>query len=54
MKSFAELHDHLTPGELLAGGADRHPVFRDFWESASADSFAPPESVIRLRYSKLY
>ena len=54
VKSFAELHDHLTPGELLAGGADRHPVFRDFWESASADSFAPPESVIRLRYSKLY
>ncbi|TDR55955.1 glutamate synthase domain-containing protein 2 [Halomonas ventosae] len=54
VKSFAELHDRLTPGELLAGGADRHPVFRDYWESANADSFAPPETVARLRNSKLY
>jgi len=54
VSSFAELHDRLTPGELLAGGADRHAVFRDFWESARSDSFAPPEAVIRRRDSKLY
>ncbi|TDO00104.1 MULTISPECIES: FMN-binding glutamate synthase family protein [Halomonas] len=53
VKSFSELHDHLTPGELLSGGADRHPVFRDYWESAHAESFSPPEAVIQLRYSKL-
>ncbi|MDT0501070.1 MULTISPECIES: FMN-binding glutamate synthase family protein [unclassified Halomonas] len=54
VKSFAELHDFLTPGELLVGGAERHPVFRDYWESACADSFAPPEALARLRDSKLY
>ncbi|MCE0734056.1 FMN-binding glutamate synthase family protein [Halomonas sp. G15] len=54
VKSFAELHDQLAPGELLAGGAAHHPLFRDFWESASAASFAPPEAIARLRHSKLY
>ncbi|MEQ5801150.1 FMN-binding glutamate synthase family protein [Halomonas sp. H10-9-1] len=54
VKSFAELHEFLTPRELLAGGADRHPVFRDYWESARADSFEPPEALARLRNSKLY
>ncbi|WP_163576255.1 FMN-binding glutamate synthase family protein [Halomonas faecis] len=53
IKSFAELHDFLAPGELLEVGAGQHPVFRDFWEAANADSFAPPEPVARLRESKL-
>ncbi|TFH85100.1 FMN-binding glutamate synthase family protein [Billgrantia azerbaijanica] len=53
VKSFAALYDFLAPGELLDGGAARHAVFRDFWESASADSFAPPAPVAELRCSKL-
>ena len=37
--SFAEIYRFLAPGELL-GGSD-HPLFRDAWAMARADSFAP-------------
>ncbi len=37
--SFDKLYPTLRPGELLAGTAD--PRFRDAWEQAQAESFAP-------------
>ncbi|MBS0213944.1 MAG: FMN-binding glutamate synthase family protein [Proteobacteria bacterium] len=51
--SFASMYHYLEPGVLLAGGATGHGVFEDFWDSASADSFAPPSSMLALRGSKL-
>jgi hypothetical protein len=37
--SFSDLYRFLEPGELLAG--TDHVDFREAWEMASADSFAP-------------
>lgn len=46
VRSLAALHLWLKPGELLQG-APEHPVFKVFWEIARADTFAPPDYVIR-------
>ncbi|MEZ5816741.1 MAG: FMN-binding glutamate synthase family protein [Hyphomicrobiaceae bacterium] len=37
--SFAEIYRFLRPGELLTG--TDHPQFRDAWDLARADTFAP-------------
>jgi glutamate synthase domain-containing protein 2 len=37
VKSLAEVYDFLEPGELVAGSA--HPIFTQYWEKATADSF---------------
>ena len=47
VRSLAALHLWLKPGELLDGGVPDHPVFKVFWNIARADTFAPPEYVIR-------
>ncbi len=47
VRSLASLHLWLKPGELLDGGVPDHPVFKVFWNIARADTFAPPEYVIR-------
>ena len=46
-----ERRKEARPGELLAGVPD-HPVFKVFWDVASADSFAPPATTLSLRGSK--
>lgn len=53
VRNLATLFDFVPPNALLSGGAAQHPVFRDYWEQADPDSFAPPASVWQLRQSKL-
>ncbi|ATJ83664.1 FMN-binding glutamate synthase family protein [Halomonas beimenensis] len=53
IRSLATLFDFLAPDELLEGRAAHHPVFRDYWNDADPDSFAPPIAQARLRESKL-
>ena len=38
VRSLAELHEFLAPGELLAG-EPRQAVFRQFWAAARPDRF---------------
>ncbi len=52
VRSLATLYRYVPPGALLAGGGKDHAVFREFWESASADAFAPPSGMLALRGSK--
>ena len=52
VRSLASLYKYLEPGALLHG-APEHAVFEDFWESASAEEFAPPSKLLALRNSKL-
>ena len=47
VRSLASLHLWLKPGELLEDSVPDHPVFKVFWKVARADTFAPPEYVIR-------
>jgi glutamate synthase domain-containing protein 2 len=49
VRSLAALHLWLTPGELLNGTPD-HPVFKVFWEVARAETFAPPDYVVRAQH----
>jgi glutamate synthase domain-containing protein 2 len=49
VRSLAALHLWLTPGELLNGTPD-HPVFKVFWEVARAETFAPPDYVVRSQH----
>ncbi len=51
VRSLATLHHWARPGELLAGVPD-HPVFKVFWDVASAESFAAPSTTLSLRGSK--
>lgn len=51
VRSLASLHRFVEPGELLRG-VPEHPVFRIFWNSARADSFAPPPEARSLRYAR--
>ena len=51
VRSLGALYRFLQPGELLTGVSD-HAVFRDYWEDASSDAFAPPANVRALRSSK--
>jgi len=52
VRSLAALHHWARPGELLAGVPD-HPVFKVFWDAASADNFNPPATTLSLRGSKM-
>jgi len=47
IRSLASLYNYLQPGDLLRG-IPPHAVFQDFWESARADTFAPPAKVSEL------
>ncbi len=51
VRSIAALYRFLQPGELLEGTSD-HAVFRDYWQDASSEAFAPPARVRALRSSK--
>jgi hypothetical protein len=51
VRSLGALYRFLQPGELLTGVSD-HAVFRDYWQDASSDAFAPPAHVRALRSSK--
>ncbi|MDT8894383.1 FMN-binding glutamate synthase family protein [Halomonas sp. I1] len=53
VRSLATLFDFVPPNALLTGGASHHPVFRDYWDQADPDSFAPPLAEWQLRQSKL-
>jgi glutamate synthase domain-containing protein 2 len=52
VRSLASLYNFLEPGVLLRGVPAHHAVFRDFWDEASADAFAPPSRIAALRHSK--
>lgn len=52
IRSFDELYRFLQPGGLL-DGSELHGIYRQYWAEASGASFAPPESVLELRASKL-
>jgi glutamate synthase domain-containing protein 2 len=52
VRSLAALHHFVQVGELLNGVPD-HPVFKVFWQQASAQHFNPPENILALRASKL-
>jgi glutamate synthase domain-containing protein 2 len=52
VRSLATLHHWARPGELLSGVPD-HPVFKVFWDVASAESFSPPSTTLSQRGSKL-
>jgi len=51
VRSLAALHHWARPGELLAGVPD-HPVFKVFWDVASAESFDAPSTTLSLRGTK--
>jgi glutamate synthase domain-containing protein 2 len=53
VRSLGALYRFLEPGTLLNGTAD-HSVFRDYWQEARSDAFAPPERVRAMRISKSY
>ncbi len=51
VRSLAALHVWAKPGELLTSTPE-HPVFKVFWDVASAESFAAPASVSSLYGTK--
>lgn len=53
ISSLASMYRYLRPGELLAGRLPEHAVFQAFWADARADTFTAPETIGRLRASKL-
>ena len=53
VQSLATLHRWTEPGELLdPTHISEHALFKAFWASASAESFAAPAAVMRLRGTK--
>jgi glutamate synthase domain-containing protein 2 len=52
VRSLAALHHWVQPEALLTGISD-HPVFRVFWENASAETFSAPPNVLEMRTSKM-
>ena len=54
VRSLGALHRFLEPGALLGDGPYPHSVFETWWAAARSDSFAAPESLLRLRGSKAY
>lgn len=54
VRSLGTLYRFLEPGILLGDGPYPHSVFREWWAAARSDSFAAPESLLRLRGSKAY
>ena len=53
VRSIAALHQWVKPNELVDGNVPEHPVFKVFWDLASADSFAAPPSVLASRTTKM-
>ncbi len=53
VRSLAALHKWAKPGELLSGVPDL-PVFKVFWDVSRADSFAAPETVLRMAATKTH
>jgi len=53
VRSLATLHNFVAPGALLDGDMPEHPVFKVFWNAASASSFAAPMQSRVLRSTKL-
>ena len=51
IRSLASLFQYLQPGDLLRG-IPPHAVFREFWECARVDTFAPPGKVSDLWAAK--
>ncbi|MDQ3617262.1 MAG: FMN-binding glutamate synthase family protein [Pseudomonadota bacterium] len=51
VRSMAALYRFLKPGDLI-GGIPDHAVFRAFWAVARSDSFAPPETIRKMRDSR--
>ena len=45
VRSLGALYRFLAPGELLEGRVPEHAVFRNFWQVARSDAFAPPAKV---------
>jgi len=45
VRSLGALYRFLAPGELLEGRVPEHAVFRNFWQVARSDAFAPPANV---------
>ena len=45
VRSLGALYRFLAPGELLGGRLPEHAVFRNFWQVARSDAFAPPVNV---------
>jgi glutamate synthase domain-containing protein 2 len=45
VRSLGALYRFLAPGELLGGRLPEHAVFRNFWQVARSDAFAPPANV---------
>lgn len=50
---LSKVYPQLTPGSLLRGEQPDHPSLREYWQEASADSFAAPASLLNARTSKL-
>lgn len=52
-RTLATLFDFLAPGELLEGGAARHPIFCHYWDTATPDRFTPHCAQARLLENQL-
>ena len=52
VRPYSELFEFLEPGVLLDGRAELH-LFKKYWAQARADSFAPPDYMLKLRETKL-
>ena len=52
VRSYSELFEFLEPGVLLDGRAELH-LFKKYWAQARADSFVPPDYMLKLRETKL-
>ena len=52
VRSLAKLHRFVPQGQLLEA-VPEHPVFQVFWDSARADSFAPPPEAAAMMATKL-
>lgn len=53
VRSIAALHQWVKPNELIDGNVPEHPVFKVFWDLASADAFDAPPSVLASRTTKM-
>jgi len=53
IRSIAALYEWVKPNELIDGHVPEHPVFKVFWDLASADTFNAPPSILSMRTTKL-
>lgn len=53
VRSMAALHQWVKPNSLLGDEGSEHPVFRTFWELASADVFSAPPSELAQRTTRM-